>query len=325
MFYFRKVWIQTCLCLATTSLMYAQQRIADVSVPAPIRGLIAAHHGKVAVYARQLNTGKVIAVDADVPVQTASVIKLTMLYEAMEQIRDGKAKWDEKIVLKPGDAVSGSGVLTFLDAPKELTLKDVLSLMIILSDNTATNLAIDRFGVKAVNDRILALGLKDTHFYKKVMKPATEPMPEDQPKFGLGKTTAREMATVMEKIGRCDLGGPAQSQDEAICQTALNMLRNQFYRNTIPRYLETLDSSEAGSAIASKTGSLNAVRNDVAIVAAKSGPIVISIFTWQNKDTSWTTDNEGEGTIAKIAREIVKEWSPDGLDGRLMKPGLGLK
>jgi len=52
---------------------------------------------------------------------------------------------------------------------------------------------------------------------------------------------------------------------------------------------------------------------------------VISIFTWQNKDTSWTTDNEGEGTIAKIAREIVQEWSPEGLDGRQMKPGLGLK
>jgi beta-lactamase class A len=320
MFHFRKFWFQTCLCLAATSLTHAQDR-----VPEAIRGLVAAHHGKVAIYARQLNTGKVIAVDEDVPVQTASVIKLTMLYEAMEQIRDGKAKWDEKIVLKPGDAVSGSGVLTFMDPPKELTLKDVLTLMVILSDNTATNLAIDRFGVKAVNDRIHALGLKDTHFYKKVMKPATEPMPEDQPKFGLGKTTAHEMATVMEKIGRCDLGGPAQPQDEAICQTALNMLRNQFYRNTIPRYLETLDSSEAGSAIASKTGSLNAVRNDVAIVAAKSGPIVISIFTWQNKDTSWTTDNEGEGTIAKIAREIVKEWSPEGLDGRQMKPGLGLK
>ncbi|MBW8870447.1 MAG: serine hydrolase [Acidobacteriales bacterium] len=303
-----------------TSLTYAQQR-----VPAPIRGLVAAHRGKVAVYARQLNTGKVIAVDEDIPVQTASVIKLTMLYEAMEQIREGKEKKKKKIVLKPGDAVSGSGVLTFMDPPKELTLKDVLTLMVILSDNTATNLAIDRFGVKAVNDRILALGLKDTHFYKKVMRPATEPMPEDQPKFGLGKTTAHEMAMVMEKIGRCDLGGPAQHQDEAICQTALNMLRNQFYRNTIPRYLETLDSSEAGSAIASKTGSLNAVRNDVAIVAAKSGPIVISIFTWQNKDTSWTTDNEGEGTIAKIAREIVQEWSPEGLDSRQMKPGLGLK
>ena len=320
MFHFRKFGFQTCLCLAMTSLTYAQQ-----GVPAPIRGLIAAHHGKVAVYARQLNTGKVIAVDEDAPVQTASVIKLTMLYEAMEQIREGKAKWDEKIVLKPGESVSGSGVLTFMDPPKELTLKDVLTLMVILSDNTATNLAIDRFGVKTVNDRILALGLKDTHFYKKVMRPATEPMPEDQPKFGLGKTTAHEMAMVMEKIGRCDLGGPAQPQDEAICQTALNMLRNQFYRNTIPRYLETLDSSEAGSAIASKTGSLNAVRNDVAIVAAKSGPIVISIFTWQNKDTSWTTDNEGEGTIAKIAREIVQEWSPEGLDGRQMKPGLGLK
>lgn len=297
---------------------------AQTSVPASIQQLIAAHHGKVAVYAHQLNTDKVIAVDENIPVQTASVIKLTMLYEAMEQIRDGRARWDEKIVLKPGDAVSGSGILAQLDAPKELTLKDVLTLMVVLSDNTATNLAIDRFGVKAPNDRMLALGLKDTHFYKKVMKPATEPMPADQPKFGLGKTTAREMAMVMEKIGRCDLGGPSQPQDKGICLTALTMLRNQFYRNTIPRYLETLDSSEAGSAIANKTGSLNAVRNDVAIVAARTGPIVISIFTWQNKDTSWTTDNEGEGTVAKIAQEIVKTWSPQGLDGSQMKPGLGL-
>lgn len=308
------------LLFATPVIGLAQQK-----VPAEVRALITSHHGKVAVYARQLNTGKVIAVDENEPVQTASVIKLSMLYEAMEQIRDGKAHWDEKIVLKPGEAVSGSGVLGLLDAPKELTLKDVLTLMVILSDNTATNLAIDRFGVKAVNDRMAAVGLKDTHFYKKVMKPATEPMPADQPKFGLGKTTAREMAVVMEKIGRCDLGGPAQPQDEAICQTALTMLRNQFYRNTIPRYLETLDSSEAGSAIASKTGSLNAVRNDVAIVAAKSGPIVLSIFTWQNEDKSWTMDNEGESTVAHIARAIVKEWSPDGLDGRQMKPGLGLK
>ena len=293
-----------------------------------LAALAAAHHGRVAVYAKQLNTGRVIAINADQPVQTASVIKLAILFEAMEQVRAGKAKWDEKITLAKGDAVSGSGVLTFFDAPLTMTLKDVLSMMVIVSDNTAANLAIDRFGVDAVNARIAWMGLKDTYLYKKIMKPASGPMPADQPKFGLGKTTAREMASVMERIGRCQLGAPgeaSQADDNAICQVALAMLRNQFYRDTIPRYLEILDSSETGSAIASKTGSLNAVRNDVAIVAGKSGPMVISIFTYENADQSWTADNEAELTIGKIAKAIVGAWSPEGLDGKLLVPGLGLR
>jgi beta-lactamase class A len=302
-------------------------RQTDRSLEERLTALAATHQGHVALYATQLNTGKTVTIDADRPVQTASVIKLAILFEAMEQVRTGKARWDEKLTLAKGDGVSGSGVLSFFDAPLTLTLKDVLTMMVIVSDNTATNLAIDRFGVDTVNARIAWLGLKDTHLYKKVMKPATGPMPSDQPKFGLGKTTAREMATIMERIGLCQLAGPgekAQPEDAAICQVALTMLRNQFYRNTIPRYLEKLDSSETGSGIASKTGSLNAVRNDVAIVAGKNGPMVISIFTYENDDKSWTPDNQAEMMIARLAKEIVEAWSPAGLDGKGLVPGLGL-
>jgi beta-lactamase class A len=303
---------------------------ADAALEARLREIAAAHHGKVALYARQLNTGRTVALDADLPVQTASDIKLAILYEAMERVRAGKASWDERIVLKPGDAVSGSGILGMLDAPLDLTLKDVLTLMVVLSDNTATNLAIDRLGLDAVNARIAWMGLKDTHLYKKIGKPAEGPMPPDQPKFGLGKSTAREMAEAMERIGRCQLDQPGQpaaapsATDIGICGVALKMLRNQFYRDTIPRYLEKLDASETGSGIASKTGSLNAVRSDVAIVAGKSGPMVISIFTYENKDTGWTADNEGEVTIARLAQAIVEAWSPAGIDGRTLVPGLGL-
>lgn len=289
--------------------------------------LAATHHGHVALYATQLNTGKTVGIDSGRPVQTASVIKLTILFEAMEQVRAGKAKWDEKLTLAKGDAVSGSGVLTFFDAPLTLTLKDVLTMMVIMSDNTATNMAIDRFGVDAVNARIDWLGLKDTHLYKKVMKPATGPMPADQPKFGLGKTTPREMATVMERIGECQLAGPGETTmpgDTAICDVALKMLKNQFYRNTVPRYLEKLDSSETGSGIASKTGSLNAVRADVAIVEGKTGPMVLSIFTYDNEDKSWTADNAAEVMIGRLAKDIVEAWSPTGLDGKALVPGLGL-
>jgi beta-lactamase class A len=303
---------------------------ADNALEARLGEIAKAHHGRVALYATQLKPGREVALDADAVVQTASVIKLTILFEAMEQVRAGKAHWDDKIQLEPGDAVSGSGILLFLDAPQTLTLKDVLTLMIVMSDNTATNLAIDRIGLDAVNARAAWMGLKDTHLYKKIGKPATGPMPDDQAKFGLGKSTPREMARVMERIGLCELAesgevaGPVSENDAAICGEAMKMLRNQFYRDTIPRYLEKLDSTETGSGIASKTGSLNAVRADVAIVAGKTGPMVLSIFTYDNEDTSWTADNEGEVTIAKLARAIVEAWSPEGIDGKTLAPGLGL-
>jgi beta-lactamase class A len=102
------------------------------------------------------------------------------------------------------------------------------------------------------------------------------------------------------------------------------MLKNQFYRETIPRYLETVDTSENGTAIASKTGSLDAVRVDVAIVMGKGGPMVLSIFTYDNQDHGWTVDNEAEVMIAKLAKEIVSAWSPEGIDGKMLVPGLGL-
>ncbi|MEO6909548.1 MAG: serine hydrolase [Edaphobacter sp.] len=314
-------WVQ-----AVSQQPAGHQRI-DEALQQQVAAIAAAHHGKVALYATQLNTGKTVALDADRPVQTASVIKLTILFEAMEQVRAGKAHWDEKLTLAKGEAVGGSGVLTFLDAPVTLTLKDVLTLMIVMSDNTATNMAIDRFGVDAVNQRIAWMGLKNTHLYKKVMKPPTGPMPADQPKFGLGKTTPREMAQVMERIGRCELAGPGEAAlpgDTAICTVALNMLKHQFYRETIPRYLEKMDSSETGTGIANKSGSLDAVRNDVAIVAGKSGPMVLSIFTYDNEDHGWTVDNEAEVTIAKLGKAIVEAWSPSGIDGKTLVPGLGL-
>jgi beta-lactamase class A len=323
-----------CLIPATSGWAQTGASHSDAALEARLRQIAGAHHGKTALYATQLNTGKSAELDADMVVQTASVIKLTILFEAMEQVRAGKAHWDDKITLQPGDAVGGAGLLLFLDTPKTLTLKDVLTLMIIMSDNTAANLAMDKIGLDAVNARIAWMGLKDTHLYKKIGKPATEPMPADQPKYGLGKTTPAEMAEVMERIGLCALDGqgrllagrakPILGGDATICDVAIKMLRNQFYRETIPRYLEKLDSTETGSGTASKTGSLNAVRADVAIVAGKTGPMVLSIFTYDNVDTGWTVDNEGEVTIAKLAKAIVEAWSPGGIDGKTLVPGLGM-
>jgi beta-lactamase class A len=332
-----------CAGMVAAGQMVGQQAASadgplQAKLQAMVDGRTAAGRGKVALFAVQLKTGINVGIDADTPVQTASVIKLAILYDAMVEVRDGRAKWDEPVVLKKGEAVPGSGILTLLDAPITITLKDALTLMVIVSDNTATNLMIDRFGIGLVNARVEALGLKNTHLYKKVFKPAAGPMPADQPKFGLGKTTPREMATLMTYIGECKLHqrgaaaaagraafGPVDDADRAVCAVGLQMLKEQFYRETIPRYLESADvTTSGGVAIASKTGSLDAVRADVAIVMGEAGPMVLSIFTYDNQDHGWTVDNEGEVTIARLAKEIVSAWSPAGLDGKLLVPGLGL-
>ena len=83
------------------------------------------------------------------------------------------------------------------------------------------------------------------------------------------------------------------------------MLHAQFYRIAIPRYLDGMPGA-TGNSIANKTGSLDAVRNDVAAISTKNGLAIISAFTSNNKDHSWGTEQEGELTIAKLARAIVE-------------------
>lgn len=300
--------------LGLTTALQAQE---DAVLNAQLKTIAAAHHGKVTLFAHNLKTGQIAAVIPDELVKTASVIKLGVLLDAAEQIRAGKASLDEHLTLTKANQVDGSGVLGELDTPLSLTLRDTLTLMVVLSDNTATNVAIDRLGLSHINDTIQAAGLKNTYLYKKVSLPPTGPVPEDQPRFGLGKTTAREMAALMERIATCKLslnGTPSLPGDGKICGALLHMLRNQQDKNSLPRYLETLDTSENGSAIANKTGALDQVRNDVALIATKAGPVVIAAFTQENADQRWTGDNEAEQTLGKLAKAIVDRWSPTGLD-----------
>ena len=302
----------------STALLFAQE---DQGLEAQLHGIALAHHGKVTLFAQNLKTGQTAALLPDEPVKTASVIKLGVLLDAAEQIREGKASLDEHLTLAKPNQVGGSGVLAQLDTPLSLTLRDTLTLMIVLSDNSATNVAIDRLGLEHINTTIQAAGLKDTWLYKKVFVPPSGPMPPDQSRFGLGKTTAREMASLMERLATCKLsldgtvdGKGPRPGDSKLCASLLHMLRNQQDRSSLPRYLETLDTGEHGSAIANKTGALDQVRNDVALIATKAGPVVIAAFTQDNEDQRWTGDNEGEITLGKLARAIIDRWSPAGLD-----------
>ena len=308
------------------ALLLTLPAAAQTDLTATLRSQTAGFHGKVSLYARDLATSQTIALDADQPVPTASVIKLGILYTALEQIRAGRAHFDDRLMLQHEDQVPGSGVLLFLDTPHTLTLKDALTLMIAVSDNTATNLVIDDLGLDTIDNQLTGpdpqgLALKNTWLYKKVYRPAQGPVPADQPQFGLGKTTAREMAGIMERFVTCNLGpAPAEltanaaatpiPSDKDLCAAAIHMLKVQSDRAMIPRYLEKLDTTEGDSAIANKTGAVDHARNDVAAIYTKHGTILISAFTHDNADTSWTPDNEAELLIAKLAKTIVDAWVP---------------
>lgn len=280
-----------------------------------LKAIAAEHRGDVALFARNLSTGETAGIRAGEAVQTASVIKLAILYEAIQQVGSGKARLEDAIVMHKDDQVPRSGVLLFFDTPMRLTLKDALTMMIAMSDNTATNLVIDHIGLASVNQRMQKLGLSNTCLYRKVFRPAENAVPEDQQRFGLGRSTAREMAELMQKIAMCELGeegmspGPA---DRQFGELMIHMLQNQFYRGGIPRYLRSM-YTDTESKIANKTGELNAVRNDVAVIDSKEGMLIVAICTFNNQDQSWSVDNEGEITIAKLARAIVAAWSPEDL------------
>jgi len=265
------------------------------------------HHGKVSLYAKHLRSGQTVTLDPDVPVNTASVIKVAIMLEAMYQVKEGRLSFDDVVELHKEDQVSGSGVLFLFHTPATVNVETAIVLMITQSDNTATNLVLAKIGRENVNRRLRGLGFTATTSIRPIRRPKEgDQSPELKP-FGIGRTTAREMAGILQAIDRCDLG------DQKLCARMVDIMQHQFWRNGIPHYLEDADTTEVASHIANKTGSLDHVRNDVGIVSTKDGPIVISVFTYENADTSWTPENEAELLIARMAKTIVDGWAPHGL------------
>lgn len=280
---------------------------AQAGLQTRLEAMSRAYPGHVALYATNLGTGAMVAIDADRPVPTASVIKVSLMMEAFRQVKSGRMSLTQPLTLTRANQVEGSGILRILTPGERLSLRDTIALMMTLSDNTATNMVIDAVGLKPTNAFLAHIGMRNTYFYKKVFLPPVGPEPADQKQFGLGKTTAREMGELLERIYRCDLG------NRSLCRAMINIMRDQQDREMIPRYLNDADASDGLSPIADKVGELDAVRNDVALVYTRSGPVVISIFTYDNPDQSWTPDNKAELFMGHLARLIVNAWSPEGL------------
>jgi beta-lactamase class A len=261
--------------------------------------LARAHKGKAAFALKHLRTGEMMDYHADEVMPTASLIKFPIMCEVYEQTLEGKVKLGDMVALREQDKVPGSGILTYhFSEGASFPLKDAVRLMIAYSDNTATNLVLDRIGIGSTNKRMADWGFSETRVNAKVfLGSKTSVDPERTKKYGLGSTTARDMVRLLEKV-YCN-----QAATPEYCQAMIGHLKKCEDKNMFPRLLP------AGVVIAHKTGAVSNVRTDAGIIYVKSGAVALCVLTSENEDQRWTRDNAAEILIATIAREVHEHFS----------------
>ena len=268
-----------------------------------LRARIAGFEGTVSLYARNLTTGHAVGIREAEPVRTASTIKLPIMAAAFDVVARGKASWSETLTLAVAEKVSGSGVLgsEFTDGVR-LPLSDVLHLMIVLSDNTATNMILERFAADTVNAYLDSIGIATTRALRKVRGDGSQlkspsgwsaagKLPENQ-KYGLGVSTPRDMVTLLERLERGTLVSAEASRE------MLAILRRCQDETGIRRRM-------SGLKVANKSGALDALRSDVGIVYSPGGPIAMAITVDGMPKVDYTPDNAGSLLIADLARMLV--------------------
>lgn len=245
-----------------------------------------ASSGNLACHLVRLESGEEASWRGDVVRPAASVVKVPILVELLARAESRDLSLDERVQLRAADKVGGAGVLFELHDGLDLTLRDLGILMIVVSDNTASNMLIDRLGMDRINERIHAIGLPDTVVGRKFM---IDPNALHAKNF----TSARDMARMMARLHRGELLGPKATQE------ALDILKRQQYREKIPLLLPV------GTEVAHKTGEISHTRHDVAIVYAKH-PYALACLTWDLTD-----ELTGDRAIANLSRQIF-----DRLEGR---------
>ncbi|MGV3721124.1 MAG: serine hydrolase [Actinomycetota bacterium] len=258
--------------------------------------LIQAHKGKVAVAVKHLDTGEEFYLHADDVMPTASLIKTAVMVETYRQAGEKRVDLEEKLTLRAEDRVPGSGILTQLSPGLSLSLRDAVRLMMALSDNTATNLVLDKIGLPATAATMEKLGYPETKIHSKVFKRDSSVFPERSKQFGLGSTTARESIRLLEAIHKKQLVSP-----EA-CEAMLGHLRACQDADKFPRFLP------AGVRVAFKSGSVNASRTAAGILYTSSGPVAVCVLTNENEDQRWVPDNAGDKLCAEVAREVAVQF-----------------
>jgi beta-lactamase class A len=290
------------LPLATPRPTTANPAKSTVTIDHRVQTAIHGFPGKVSLYARNLETGAGFELEADAPVPTASTIKLPIMVELFAEAEEGKLDWNQKLELTNQDKVSGSGVLTEFSAGDLLPIRDLMHLMIVVSDNTATNLILDRIGGNAVNQRMAQLGLTQTAVMRKIMQTKPESFTNEgknpaNGRWGTGRSCPRDMVVLLEKLYRGQLVSKAASEE------MINVLKRQ-------RDLQGVGRDMKDTVVASKSGALDHLRSEAAIVYSPHGPVAMAITVNDIPVVDYGVDNPGNLLIAALSQILVEELAP---------------
>jgi len=279
------------LCIFSIPVVAQTQHSLDDQV----KPIVASFKGKVSLFAKNLDTGETYALNPDERVRTASTIKIAVMIEAFARVNEGKAKWTDEVVLTKEKKVSGSGILNELSDGLRLTLRDAVNLMMMLSDNTATNLVLDVLTTDAVNARMESLGFKQIKIMRKVGSGGESIAGKDpeNKKYGLGMATPREFVLLMEKLERGEIISPAISKE------MIELMKSEQGRNAIGRSLYNIP-------MASKYGALDRLRSAVAILYTPKGKIAMAISCDDMPETMWSVDNPAYLLMSRLS-EVIAE------------------
>ncbi len=262
-----------------------------------VRALAADFSGRYTLALTNLTTGEHVGIDEDTLMATASVIKVPVLAAVYRAVEEGALSLDQRMTYTEAHKTIGSGVLSRLSFGVEMSLRDAAVLMIIISDNSATNMCIDAVGgVDYVNATMRRLGLEKTTLFTRLGDGRRGLDGRDH--FVM---TAREGCRLMELIARHQVVSSDASED------MLKIMRRQQHREKLARNLPWSELNvlpdPRNQWVASKGGTyLFGVRNDIAIMHGNKGEVAIAAFTEGGKGTE--TVHEGNDLLASIGQLV---------------------
>lgn len=288
--------------IAAIGLLAAMPVGAQVGGSAPdtarlhraLDSLAAAHHGVVGYSVTDLASGAHLERRGDEPFPTASLIKVAVLVTLFDLVKQGTIRLDAPLTLLKIDKVPGAGTLQFMHDGMVVSVGDAAWLMSTISDNTATNLILDRIGLRAVGRKMEALGLPRTKIHAKVFKRETSVAPDSSIKYGLGVSTPNEMVRLFALLAR------GQAVSGGADSTMLDVLEHNEDGNLLQRFA-------GGTRAAHKTGATDDVRTECSLFYLTT-PVVACVFTRDNADQRWVLDSEPQLTLARMGEWVVRTF-----------------
>ena len=256
--------------------------------------LAGAHRGVVGYTVHNLDTGERLERRGDETFPTASLIKVPILVTVFDLVEQGQLSLDDELTLLRIDKVPGAGNLQYMHDGARITVRDAAWLMSVTSDNTATNLLLDRIVIRRVWEKMEKLGLPHTKVHSKVFLRIASVAMDSSVKYGLGVTTPNEMARLFALLA--DGKAVSAKADSAM----LDILAHNEDYNAMQRHVEAL-------AVPHKTGATDQVRTECALFPLQSR-VVACVLTKENADQRWLLDNEALVTMGAMGKAIVSAW-----------------